>query len=336
VHRTWDRKDRTYGPGGVLKNTDGIEYRHDLDGRLIEKVMPNGERWRYTWDYADQVVEVVRPDGKAVTFAYDALHRRVSKTMDGRTTRYVWDGDVIVHEQIEDKPLVTWEFDLEAFAPLAKIEGERKYSVMSDHLGTAMALVDEAGKLAWNAQLDLYGVPLTNMTTTCRWRWPGQYEDEETGLFYNRFRYYSPESGGYISQDPIALLGGLRAYGYVLDPLTWLDPSGLSGFNPIKLGDHDLWEKIHEFLYRNKRVDGAGGGTHGLIHRIREQILGGSRPASLGWAAHESAILRQQDCLRRSLLEWQARGFNPPKTAWQLATMRPPTGRQIRVPKKCR
>ncbi|WP_454986631.1 RHS repeat-associated core domain-containing protein [Capnocytophaga bilenii] len=52
-------------------------------------------------------------------------------------------------------------------------------------------------------------------------RYQGQYEDIETGLYYNRFRYYSPESGTYISQDPIGLLGGKALYGYVHDSNGW-------------------------------------------------------------------------------------------------------------------
>ena len=59
-------------------------------------------------------------------------------------------------------------------------------------------------------------------------RYQGQYEDIETGLYYNCFRYYSPESGTYISQDPIRLAGGLAFYGYVMDCNGWIDPWGLS------------------------------------------------------------------------------------------------------------
>ena len=59
-------------------------------------------------------------------------------------------------------------------------------------------------------------------------RYQGQYEDIETGLYYNRFRYYSPESDTYISQDPIRLAGGLAFYGYVMDCNGWIDPWGLS------------------------------------------------------------------------------------------------------------
>lgn len=61
----------------------------------------------------------------------------------------------------------------------------------------------------------------------CPWRFQGQYEDDEIGLYYNRFRYYSPELGGYISQDPIGLIGGLNLYSYVGDINDWIDLLGL-------------------------------------------------------------------------------------------------------------
>jgi RHS repeat-associated protein len=65
-------------------------------------------------------------------------------------------------------------------------------------------------------------------TGSCPFRYQGQYEDKEIGLYYNRFRYYSPEEGMYISQDPIRLEGGSRLYGYVDDPNIWLDILGLA------------------------------------------------------------------------------------------------------------
>ena len=64
----------------------------------------------------------------------------------------------------------------------------------------------------------------------CPFRYQGQYEDSETGLYYNRFRYYDPNSGNYLSQDPIGLEGGSKLYGYVHDPNSWIDILGLSGF----------------------------------------------------------------------------------------------------------
>ena len=182
-----------------------------------------------------------RPDGKVVRYVYDALGRRVRKDFDGKLTEYVWDGDELVHERTTNAdgshvPLVTWLFEPGTFTPAAKLEGGKRYGVVSDHLGSPTILTTEAGRIAWRAQLDIWGVASIGDpearpqdATTCPWRWPGQYEDEETGLYYNRFRYYDPEMGRYISPDPIGLEGGLGQYAYVHDPLGWVDPRGLAG-----------------------------------------------------------------------------------------------------------
>ncbi len=65
--------------------------------------------------------------------------------------------------------------------------------------------------------------------TECHFRFAGQYEDKESGLYYNRFRYYDKDTGQYISPDPIGLLGGFNPYGYVHCPTGWVDPLGLAG-----------------------------------------------------------------------------------------------------------
>jgi RHS repeat-associated protein len=228
VYRSADRSDRVYAAGGRLTEAGGARYVHDEDGQLVEKVLPDGRAWRYAWDFAGQLVEVTRPDGERVSFAYDALGRRVRKSFAGRATRYVWDGNDLVHEVGDGAAAVTWVFEPGAFAPLAKIEGKERFGVVTDHLGTPRMMADEAGALAWKAQLDVYGVARTDVAVTrCPWRWPGQYEDEETGLYYNRFRYYDPEAGRYVGQDPIGLAGGSALYRYVFDPVFWADPLGL-------------------------------------------------------------------------------------------------------------
>ncbi|MEN7551952.1 RHS repeat-associated core domain-containing protein [Rapidithrix thailandica] len=83
----------------------------------------------------------------------------------------------------------------------------------------------------WQAELDIYGKIRTlakGSIQDCSFRYQGQYEDAETGLYYNHFRYYSPESGTYISQDPIGLLSGkVNFYAYVFDSISLVDPLGL-------------------------------------------------------------------------------------------------------------
>jgi len=91
-------------------------------------------------------------------------------------------------------------------------------------------MFDESGKQAWAAELDIYGTikNLQGENSDCPFRYPGQYEDSETGLYYNRFRYYDAEAGGYVSQDPIKLSGGDRLYGYVRNTNTDSDIFGLN------------------------------------------------------------------------------------------------------------
>jgi RHS repeat-associated protein len=202
---------------------------HDADGQLVEKVSADGQRWRYGWNGRGELVEVTRPDGKKVRFAYDALGRRICKDYEGISTRYVWDGDDLVHEIADGAPLVTWEFEPGTFGLLAKVDGDRRFSAVTDHLGTPQVLFDAQGEIVWKAEIDLYGVVNVQVAKVgCPWRWPGQYEDEETGLYYNRFRYYDREAGRYINQDPIGLKGGTALYAYVPDPLSWIDALGLS------------------------------------------------------------------------------------------------------------
>jgi RHS repeat-associated protein len=137
-----------------------------------------------------------------------------------------------VHEWTDDDVAAptTWVFDPDSDEPAAKLTSDGKnLSIVSDFLGTPEQMIDEAGRLAWKAQLDVYGVPTSDVGSAadCPWRWPGQYHDAETGLYFNRFRYYDPARGDYISQDPIGLGGGTAPYAYAPDPTTWIDLFGL-------------------------------------------------------------------------------------------------------------
>lgn len=73
---------------------------------------------------------------------------------------------------------------------------------------------------------------------------PFKYEDEETGLYYNRFRFYDSSTGTYLSQDPIGLAGGTRLYGYVENPTTWIDPLGWHGNSLDNIADSDLYHIV--------------------------------------------------------------------------------------------
>lgn len=274
LFRTEDRSDRLYGPAGNLLEARSPEgttrYEYDADGNLVRKREPGGGVWHYAWDAAGMLCQVTRPDGRVVELEYDAFARRISKSFGGRKTRWVWDGDVPLHEWSERHeqstaakaaPLVAvdleagrgqldanlaraqsldqgtaeapilWLFEAERFAPLAKVVNGREYAIVTDELGVPLSVMDEVGRAVWSGTLDAFGElrTVTGARSACPFRWPGQYEDSETGLYYNRYRYYDPQSGEFISRDPVGLAGGLALYGYPPDPLTWADPSGLTG-----------------------------------------------------------------------------------------------------------
>ncbi|WP_153101231.1 RHS repeat domain-containing protein [Paraburkholderia hayleyella] len=104
-----------------------------------------------------------------------------------------------------------------------------------DHLGTPQELTDERSEIAWAAEYRAWGVAKEAIRKASEGRaelrtpirFQGQYHDHETGLHYNRYRYYDPEVGRFVGKDPIGYAGGLNTYQYTPNPTGWIDPLGL-------------------------------------------------------------------------------------------------------------
>ena len=112
------------------------------------------------------------------------------------------------------------------------------YYVISDHLGTPQQIVDSAGTVVWKtAYLPFGKAQVLTETITSNIRFPGQYYDAETGLHYNWNRYYDPDTGRYLTPDPIGLTGGLNLYAYVAgNPVNLVDLWGLSALGGVLTG----------------------------------------------------------------------------------------------------
>src|SRR5262249_26810624 len=104
------------------------------------------------------------------------------------------------------------------------------YFVFTNHLGAPLRVEDGQGRVAWLASVGPYGQTEVHPTSRVELslRWPGHYFDPETGLHYNRFRYYDPVLGRYLQSDPLGLAGGLNTYAYTANPLTAVDLDGRS------------------------------------------------------------------------------------------------------------
>lgn len=289
--RTLDRSDRRYGKGGQLREANGTRYYYDKEGNLTQKVLASGQSWKYIWNAAGQLTSVQRPDGYVVSFTYDALGRRLTKRYRGRVTHWLWDGDKPLHEWNElvigpeagsVSETITWLFEQQNFAPTAKLTATAAYSIVTDHLGTPLELYDQQGIKTWQAQFDSYGAVRAGKgkPTDCPFRFQGQYEDVETGLYYNRFRYYDPAMGSYISQDPIRLAGGKRLYGYVKNTNAAFDALGLAERINVGEAGHHV-PAVRKSLKRPFEV-ARSDRTRPTLH------FRGDDPAHDHWRLHEA------------------------------------------------
>ncbi len=248
LFRTEERKDRKYGKGGRLLEDKKFSYHYDGEGNpvLKQRLRPDetlaplwqeGD-WAYEWQGNGMLRSVKRPDGETVSFEYDPLGRRISKTYKDKTTRWVWDGNVPLHEWTEEENVTTWLFEEGTFVPAAKIVGDKSYSIITDYLGTPTEMFNSDGEKTWSTELDIYGCVRNfagRSLSDCPFRYQGQYEDEETGLYYNRFRYYDPSTGAFISKDPIGLAGNNPTlYAYVKDVNKATDVFGLYIYYQLK------------------------------------------------------------------------------------------------------
>ncbi|MCG6202789.1 RHS repeat domain-containing protein, partial [Psychromonas antarctica] len=173
-------------------------------------------------------------NGTLSQYQYDALGRRSAKITEAGKTDFIWDGNQLIGEHTNGE--YTWYIYLpDSFLPVALIKGDEIYYYHLDQLGTPICLTDSHEQIVWQNNGDLFGAENGEQLKSKSenlidnpLRFQGQYYDAESGLHYNRFRYYCPKQGRFIHQDPIGLAGGINPYQYAPNPVNWVDPFGLS------------------------------------------------------------------------------------------------------------
>jgi RHS repeat-associated protein len=226
------------GAGNRLHMANGDRFSYDARDHLSLREGPSGKR-RYEYNALDLLVHC-DINGESWTAEYDGLCRRTQKTWRGRTTTYYWDdfrlaaelrpnGSVriyIYEDQVALVPFLFVEYPSLSAAP----NSGTRYYIFTNQIGVPVRVEDDSGRLCWIAQIDPFGRAEVGPTKTVDMplRFPGHYYDSETGLHYNRFRYFSPELGRYLQSDPAGLEGGINLYAYPADPLTSADIDGLA------------------------------------------------------------------------------------------------------------
>ncbi|HIE5768223.1 TPA: RHS repeat domain-containing protein [Proteus mirabilis] len=323
------------------------DYHYDINGRLTQKVVHQhgfrAKTWYYQWNTLNQLVACFNPEGECWRYTYDAFGRRLSKCKvvdnrpitppnspfkDKRVQRvdYLWSGDQMVQETpvyADGTPAydsqIQWLYQPGEITPTARYQRGKLHYVVTDHQGTPREIFSEKGIVSWAGQLNTWGQMAFWQShddyadndpeyTECHFRFVGQYEDKESGLYYNRFRYYDKDTGQYISPDPIGLLGGFNPYGYVHCPTGWVDPFGLSG--TAKLFSNQSYKEIEKAPLDQWIVDSFKDGKYKTVVTTQDtyvyRVYGGNAKPGGSFVSDLPASNRIQAKIDAALLpEWK-------------------------------
>ncbi len=214
-----------------LLEAGAVTNSYDDNGNMVDR---GGDV--FTYDSFNRLVGASVGSNTAL-YTYNHLDQRVTKTLNGHTRLLVYDrsGNLIAEMDSVSGSVLAEYIWLDG-TPLAFVQSGQTYHVHVDHLGSPKALTDASGQVVWKADYNPFGkASITNQGPTFNLRFPGQYFDAETGLHHNWRRYYDPETGRYITSDPIGQAGGINTYAYALsNPIGNADPTG--EFVPLLIG----------------------------------------------------------------------------------------------------
>ncbi|MGW4566614.1 RHS repeat-associated core domain-containing protein, partial [Streptomyces sp. NPDC004561] len=321
--------------GTLVRHVGRTTFEHDAQGRLVRRVrrLLNGQKrlWTYAWDAEDRLREVVTPDGDHWLYHYDPMGRRISKHRVGENgsaadrTDFSWDDTRLAEQAGPDGRITTWDYEPGTHRPVAQTDRRassaetsflarlaeetsldkrpRFYAVITDAVGTPMELVSPSAELAWQSRTTLWGTKFPSTVdfeaaVECPLRFPGQYADDETGLDYNLLRYYDPETGGYLTSDPMGLLPGPNPHAYVGNPGSESDPLGLFTCkveNALK-----SWQSRKFQFGSNEFVLDKKGMAH-VLERHHPEYWDGSVKAKQSFLDGKMSVQDVQDAITETL-----------------------------------
>ena len=260
--------------GNTTSDSEGYTATYNLENRL-ETLKKGKTTATYTYDaFGQRVRKTTGTSASTVLFVYDLKGQLLGEYDEaGQALReYVW---------LDDVPVAV-------FTPTATPE-PAVYFIHTDHLNTPRVIVDRNNAIRWRWLSEPFGINAAETNPSglgdlaFNLRMPGQYFDQESGLFYNYFRNYDPSRGAYTQSDPIGLAGGINTYAYVGgNPLSYTDPLGLWR-NP---------SDIYDDAMRDARRSGLPGPHNGSQDAFRHCLAScemarentGAAAQCLGWA----------------------------------------------------
>ncbi len=310
------RTEREDAQGRQLQHADGARWWLDAAGQLVDRHDTETGVQRFEWDAFGRLARFENTKNERWVYRYDALGRRIGKLALGggrervvceapeSHTWFLWDGDVMVGEATRETGTARgcfYAYRQDSFEPLAMLALEsvaddrasdsvletRLYFYENEPNGAPVRLRNESGNVVWEAHYSVTGKVdfLEARRVEQPIRLQGQYHDAESNLHYNRFRYFDPRTGQFISQDPIGLNGGFNVYRFAPNTFGWTDPLGLAPWEHGKFADWFNKASIKDVMDNKTSVSAALRGSGGM-HEFFPVSLA-PKAKELGFSAEE-------------------------------------------------
>ncbi len=220
----------TFNADNEMTAFNGTVLSYDANGNLTA-----GASNTYAWDARNHLSAI--SGANTASFVYDSLGRRMSKTIGATATSFLYDGLNPVQELQSGSPSANMLTGLGIDEYFQRTDASGASSYLTDALGSTLALANPAAGLATSYTYDPFGNTTMAGSSSNPFQFSGR-ENDGTGLYYYRARYYSPTFQRFVSQDPIGFAGGdFDLYGYVGNsPITLTDPLGLSDLYYVPSG----------------------------------------------------------------------------------------------------
>ena len=220
----------------------------------------------------------------SASFGYDSLGRRRSKTIGSTTTNFLYDARNVVQE-LNSGGNATLLTGLTSDAIFARTDASGMSTFLRDGVGSVIELADASSSLATHYTFEPFGMTRRSGASSENAQQFTARENDSTGLYFYRARYYSPSLQRFISEDPLEYGGGTNLFGYVGDgPTRYVDPLGLKRKDPDDdpcKGDVDEWFRDPSHPYKLGRR-GTPIPEGGLVGRLLEDYVPGSHAAATG------------------------------------------------------
>jgi RHS repeat-associated protein len=234
-----------------IEQFGNVALGFDLEGQTIAKTNAEGVK-TLQWDGRGRLIGVTLPDSGMISYSYDALGRRSSRTEGSATTTFLYDGDDVVLDRESDLSIVDYINGTRIDEKLRLSGSTGSLYFLQDHLGSTTALLGSGGNVAERERYEPFGLNVNSSVT--RYGFTGRELDSPTRLMYYRARWYDAEQGRFTSEDPLGLAAGLNLYEYGMsDPVGNRDPSGLltlvipgTDYNPDDWYDSGVLKRVEK------------------------------------------------------------------------------------------